>query len=54
MLKHSSEYHLHEILKLKMKSGEELTWGEVNFVIALLKVEEEEVAQKVARAQDAG
>ena len=52
MLKHSSEYHLHEILKLKMKSGEELTWGEV--VIALLKVEEEEVAQKVARAQDPG
>ena len=52
MLKHSSEYHLHEILKLKMKSGEELTWGEV--VTALLKVEEEEVAQKVARAQDPG
>ena len=42
MLKHSSEHHLHEILKLKMKSGEKLTWGEV--VIALLKIEEEEVA----------
>ena len=52
MLKHSLEHHLHEILKLKMKSGEELTWGEI--VIALLKIEEEEVAQKVERAQDTG
>ena len=46
-----SEQCLYETLKLKLKSGEELTWGEV--VIILFKVGEEEVAQEVAR-QDTG
>ena len=51
-LKCASEQLLCETLKLKLKSGEELTWREV--VIALLKAGEEEVAQEVARSQDAG
>ena len=51
-LKCASEQLLCETLKLKLKSGEELTWGEV--VIALLKAGEEEVAQGVAISQDAG
>ena len=53
-LKHPSEHLLCETLKLKLKlkSSEELTWGEV--VIALFKAGEKEIAQEVARAQDNG
>ena len=51
-LEHASEYLLCETLKLKLKSSEELTWGEV--VIALFKAGEEEIAQELAKAQDTG
>ena len=51
-LKCASEQLLCEILKLKLKSGEELTWGEV--VITLLKAGEDEVAQEIAKSPGAG
>ena len=51
-LKYDSEYYLCETLKLRLKSGEELTWGEV--VIALIKAGEQEMAQEVSKAQDTG
>ena len=47
-LKDTSEQLLREVLKLKVKGGEELTWGDV--VIALLKAGEEEIAKEVTRA----
>ena len=49
-LKDASEQLLREAVKLKVKSGEELTWGDV--VIALLKVGEEEIAKEVTRAHE--
>ena len=48
----ASEHLLCETLKFKLKSGEELTWGEV--VIALFKAGEEEIAQNIARSQNTG
>ena len=51
-LKHPSEHLLYETLKLRLKGGEELTWGEV--VMALFKAEEEEIAQEIARAKENG
>ena len=44
----TSEQLLHETLKLKLKSGEEVTWGDV--VIALHKAGENELAQQVAHS----
>ena len=51
-LKYPSEHLLYETLKLRLKGGEELTWGDV--IIALFKAGEKEIAQEVARAQDNG
>ena len=48
----ASEQLLCEMLKLKLKSGEELTWGDI--VITLFKTGEEEIAQNLAKSQDAG
>ena len=42
----TSEQILQEVLKMKLKSGEEVTWGDV--VIALVKVDETGLAQKLA------
>lgn len=42
----TSEQLLQEVLKMKLKSGEEVTWGDV--VIALIKVDETGIAQKLA------
>ena len=44
--------HLQETLKLKLKRGEELTWGDV--VIALYNVGEDELARQVARTHGQG
>ena len=48
----TSEQLLHETLKLKLKSGEEVTWGDV--VIALLAAGEDDLAQQVATANSGG
>ena len=48
----SSERYLREILKLKLKKGEELTWGDV--VMALYNVGEDELARQVAKTQHRG
>ena len=48
----SSEELLQETLKLKVKRGEELTWGDV--VIALHDVGEDELARHVAKTQGQG
>ena len=50
-LKHPSEHLLYETLKLRLKGGKELTWGDV---IVLFKAGEEEIAQEVAKVQDNG
>ena len=43
---------LQEMLKLKLKRGEELTWGDV--VIALYNVGEDAIARQVARTHGRG
>ena len=48
----TSEQQLQEMLKLKLMSGEEVTWGDV--VIALLGVGESNLAQEMARAHQHG
>ena len=48
----TSEHHLHETLKKKLKSGEEVTWGDV--VIALHTAGEDDLAQQVALAHSSG
>ena len=48
----TSEQQLQEMLKLKLMSGEEVTWGDV--VIALLGVGESNLAQEMTGAHQHG
>ena len=48
----TSEQQLQEMLKLKLMSGEEVTWGDI--VIALLGAGEGNLAQEMARAHQNG
>ena len=51
-LNRTPEQLLHETLKLKLKRGEEVTWGDV--VIALYGAGENDLAQQVARTHSGG
>ena len=48
----TSEQQLQEMLKLKLMSGEEVTWGDA--VIALFGAGEGDLAQKIAGDQNHG